>query len=44
MTSTSFNRRKLMTSLTALLSALGAGTLLATSANAGKPGYRRAQA
>ena len=34
MTSTLFNRRKLMTSFTALLSALGAGTLMATSAQA----------
>ena len=34
MTSAPFDRRKLMTSLTALLSALGAGTLLATRANA----------
>ncbi|HYM06208.1 MAG TPA: RidA family protein [Terriglobales bacterium] len=34
MTSTLFNRRKLMTSCTALLSALGAGTLLATSTQA----------
>ena len=34
MTATLFNRRKLMTSFTALLSALGAGTLMATSAQA----------
>lgn len=34
MTSTFFNRRKLMTSLAALMSAVGAGTLMATSAQA----------
>jgi 2-iminobutanoate/2-iminopropanoate deaminase len=34
MNSTFFNRRKLMTSLAAVMSAVGAGTLMATSANA----------
>src|SRR6202158_4401938 len=34
MNSTFFNRRKLMTSLTALMSAVGAGTLMATSGQA----------
>ena len=34
MTSTFFNRRKLMTSLAAVMSAVGAGTLMATSAQA----------
>jgi hypothetical protein len=34
MTSTLFNRRKLMTSLAAVMSAVGAGTLMATGAQA----------
>jgi 2-iminobutanoate/2-iminopropanoate deaminase len=37
MTSTFFDRRKLMTSLAAAASAVGAGTLLATNAQAKKP-------
>lgn len=42
MTSTLFNRRKLMTSMAAAMSAVGAGTLLATSAQAkAKDGVRK---